>query len=195
MDLQALLSLMEGSNLESLASQLKVGNNEAKSGLLTALPSIMNALSKNTSTAEGAQALSLALDKNHDGSILNNLSAFLANPNLSEGAGILKHLFGNTTENVVSSVSNASGISNEGCTKLLQMLAPLVMGFLGKMKKEANLDASGLNGLISMVSAGLNSKNGADGLISALTSALDTDKDGSIADNLLNLAGGLFGKK
>lgn len=49
-------------------------------------------------------------------------------------------------------------------TKLLQMLAPLVMGFLGKVKKETNLNASGLNGLISMVSAGLNSKDGVNGL-------------------------------
>lgn len=36
----------------------------------------MDALTKNTSTTEGAEALNQALEKNHDGSILENLAVF-----------------------------------------------------------------------------------------------------------------------
>lgn len=195
MDIQALLGLMNGTDLGKLASQLNVDDTEVKKGLTEALPSILEALGKNTATPEGAENLNKALEK-HDGSILSNITGFLANPDLTDGMGILEHIFGGNTQNIASAVSKASGINLDGSTKLLQMLAPLVMGTLGKIKKDTNLDASGLNGLITMATTAFKAQNGgASGLMSALGGALDSDKDGNVADDLLNLAGSFFGKK
>lgn len=53
---------------------------EVKSGLGVALPAMLEALNKNTNTTEGAELkLNKALE-DHDGSILNNVSGFLDNP-------------------------------------------------------------------------------------------------------------------
>lgn len=195
MDIQALLGLLGGADLGKIASQLNVNDTEAKKGLTEALPTILEALGKNTSTAEGAEALDRALEK-HDGSVLSNMTGYLSNPDLKDGMGILGHLFGGSTQNVASAVSKASGINLDGSTKLLQMLAPLVMGTLGQVKKETNLSASGLNGIITMAAAALKAQNGdTNGLMSALGGILDSNKDGNVADDLLNLAGSLFGKK
>ncbi len=195
MDLQALLGLFAGTDLDKIASQLNVNAPEAKKGLSAALPSILEALSQNTATEEGAESLDRALAKDHDGSVLNNIAGYLNNPNLSEGAGILGHLFGGNTQNVASAISKSSGMNEDSSVKMLQMLAPLVMGALGQVKKETNLNASGLNDLVSMISSGLNSSNGNSGLMSVLTGVLDSDKDGQIADDLLDLAGNFFAKK
>lgn len=195
MDIQALLGLLGGADLGKIASQLNVNDTEAKKGLTEALPTILEALGKNTSTTEGAEALDRALEK-HDGSVLSNMTGYLSNPDLKDGMGILGHLFGRSTQNVASAVSKASGINLDGSTKLLQMLAPLVMGTLGQVKKETNLSASGLNGIITMATAALKAQNGdTNGLMSALGGILDSNKDGNVADDLLNLAGSLFGKK
>lgn len=195
MDIQALLGLLGGADLGKIASQLNVNDTEAKKGLIEALPTILEALGKNTSTAEGAEALDRALEK-HDGAILSNMPGYLNNPDLKDGMGILGHLFGGNTQNVASAVSKASGINLDGSTKLLQILAPLVMGTLGQVKKETNLSASGLNGIITMATAALKAQNGdTNGLMSALGGILDSNKDGNVADDLLNLAGSFFGKK
>lgn len=195
MDIQALLGLLGGADLGKIASQLNVNDTEAKKGLTEALPTILEALGKNTSTTEGAEALDRALEK-HDGSVLSNMTDYLSNPDLKDGMGILGHLFGGSTQNVASAVSKASGINLDGSTKLLQMLAPLVMGTLGQVKKETNLSASGLNGIITMATAALKAQNGdTNGLMSALGGILDSNKDGNVADDLLNLAGSFFGKK
>lgn len=195
MDIQALLGLLGGADLGKIASQLNVNDTEAKKGLIEALPTILEALGKNTSTAEGAEALDRALEK-HDGAILSNMPGYLNNPDLKDGMGILGHLFGGNTQNVASAVSKASGINLDGSTKLLQILAPLVMGTLGQVKKETNLSASGLNGIITMATAALKAQNGdTNGLMSALGGILDSNKDGNVADDLLNLAGSFFSKK
>ncbi|MDY5795309.1 MAG: DUF937 domain-containing protein [Fusobacterium gastrosuis] len=195
MDIQALLGLLGGADLGKIASQLNVNDTEAKKGLTEALPTILEALGKNTSTTEGAEALDRALEK-HDGSVLSNMTGYLSNPDLKDGMGILGHLFGGSTQNVASAVSKASGINLDGSTKLLQMLAPLVMGTLGQVKKETNLSASGLNGIITMAAAALKAQNGdTNGLMSALGGILDSNKDGNVADDLLNLAGSFFCKK
>nr|WP_241634653.1 DUF937 domain-containing protein [Fusobacterium gastrosuis] len=195
MDIQALLGLLGGADLGKIASQLNVNDTEAKKGLTEALSTILEALGKNTSTTEGAEALDRALEK-HDGSVLSNMTGYLSNPDLKDGMGILGHLFGGSTQNVASAVSKASGINLDGSTKLLQMLAPLVMGTLGQVKKETNLSASGLNGIITMAAAALKAQNGdTNGLMSALGGILDSNKDGNVADDLLNLAGSFFGKK
>ena len=46
------------------------------------------------------------------------------------------HLFGNNTQNVANAVSQTSGLDTQGSMKILQTLAPLVLGALGQQKKE-----------------------------------------------------------
>lgn len=195
MDIQALLSLLGETNLEKFATQLNVSAKDAKKGMTEALPTILEALGRNISTVEGAEALNKALEK-HNGSILSDVSGYLTNPDLKDGVGILNHIFGDNTENIATAISKSSGINLTGSTKLLQMLAPLVMGTLGKIKKETNISASGLNGLLSMATTALKAQNTSiDNVASTLSGLLDSDKDGKVGDDLLNLAGSFFGKK
>ena len=192
MDLNSIINLLQGQDLQELASKVGGNEEEVRSGLGIALPAMLEALNKNTNTPEGAESLNKALE-NHDGSILNNVMGFLDNPQSEDGLGILGHLFGNSTPNVAQAVSKSSGLDQNSSMQLLTMLAPLVLGFLGKEKKQNNLDANGLNNLTSMLSSNLSQSN--PDIMSFVGSLLDSNKDGNFLDEALGMLGGFFGKK
>jgi len=193
MNLEALLGLLQGQDLGQLAEQVGGNEGQVKNGVMAALPAMLTALSKNTGTEKGAQELNNALEKKHDGSILDNLSGYLSNPDLKDGAGILNHLFGNQTSNVANAVSQSSGLDTNGSMKMLQMLAPILMGMLGQQKKQNNLDAEGIGNLTSMLASNFGSEAGASGIMEAVTNLLDANKDGNVMDDIMGMVGKLFG--
>ena len=193
MNLEALLGLLQGQDLGQLAEQVGGNEGQVKNGVMAALPAMLTALSKNTGTEKGAQELNNALEKKHDGSILDNLSGYLSNPDLKDGAGILNHLFGSQTSNVANAVSQSSGLDSNGSMKMLQMLAPVLMGMLGQQKKQNNLDAKGLGNLTSMLASNFGSEAGASGIMDVVTNLLDANKDGNVMDDIMGMVGKLFG--
>lgn len=193
MNLEALLGLLQGQDLGQLAEQVGGNEGQVKNGVMAALPVMLTALSKNTGTEKGAQELNNALETKHDGSILNNLSGYLSNPDLKDGAGILNHLFGSQTSNVANAVSQSSGLDSNGSMKMLQMLAPVLMGMLGQQKKQNNLDAEGIGNLTSMLASNFGSEAGASGIMDVVTNLLDANKDGNVMDDIMGMVGKLFG--
>ena len=193
MNLEALLGLLQGQDIENLASQVGGNEGEVKNGVMAALPAMLAALGKNAGTEKGAEELNNALEKKHDGSILDNLSGYLSNPDLKDGAGILNHLFGNQTSNVANAVSQSSGLDTNGSMKMLQMLAPILMGMLGQQKKQNNLDAKGLGNLTSMLASNFGSEAGASGIMETVTNLLDANKDGNVVDDIMGMVGKFFG--
>ena len=193
MNLEALLGLLQGQDLGQLTEQVGGNEGQVKNGVMAALPAMLTALSKNTGTEKGAQELNNALETKHDGSILNNLSGYLSNPDLKDGAGILNHLFGSQTSNVANAVSQSSGLDSNGSMKMLQMLAPVLMGMLGQQKKQNNLDAEGIGNLTSMRASNFGSEAGASGIMEAVTNLLDANKDGNVMDDIMGMVGKLFG--
>ena len=191
MNLEALLRLLQGQDLGKLAEQVGGSSTEARNGVAAALPAILAAVNKNANNSEKAQGLNKALEQ-HDGSVLNNLGSYLQNPDLKDGAGILSHLFGGNTQNVANAVSQSSGLDAQGSLKMLETLAPLVLGALGQQKKENNLDAQGISNLTSNLSANF---AGEGGIMSMITNLLDANKDGNVMDDLTGMIGKFFGGK
>ncbi len=194
-----------GKTLVSSASK-QIGQNEAKtsSALSAALPLILGAMKNNASTPQGAEGLMGALSNKHDGKLLDNLGDSLGNSDvLSDGAGILGHVFGGKQQNVAQAVSAKSGIDVGSAANLLQMAAPVIMAYLGKQKRDNNVnDGNGIGDLLgSLLGSGAKNEQ------SMITKILDADGDGSVIDDLIGMAaggkkkggiggllGGLFGK-
>lgn len=184
----------------------QLGQDKAKtaSALTTALPLILGAMKNNASTPQGAEGLLSALNGKHDGSLLDNLGGMLGNSDvLSDGAGILGHVFSGKQQNVANAVSKKSGLDLNSAMNLLQMAAPVVMAYLGKEKRSQNVnDENGIGDLLGGLLGG-----GAQKEQSLITKILDADGDGSVIDDLIGMAsggkkkggiggllGGLFGK-
>lgn len=204
MDLMGLLQgqLSEGM-LDQLSQQIGSQDNQqtaaAASGIISTL---MSGLAKNASSQEGASALSNALDRDHDGSILDDMMGLLSgntqpnNSSMLNGAGILNHILGNKTNGAVNMISQMSGLDSSKTGNLMSLLAPVVMGALGKTKKDQGLDIAGI---ASLLSGTMSQQSNQDPAMSLITKFLDSDGDGSIIDDVagigMKLLGGLFGRK
>ena len=196
--LEALGSQLGGSAISQLSQQLGTDDQTTGSAVSAALPVLLGALSRNAASPQGAQALSHALEKDHDGGILDDVAGFLGQGDANPGMGILKHVLGGNQQRVEQGVSKASGLDSAGAGKLMAMLAPIVLGQLGKQQRSQGLD---VNGLASMLTNERNSFESASPAAAGLMgSLLDADGDGDvdisdIASRGAGLLGSLFGKR
>lgn len=204
-----LLSSPMGKQLISgVASETGQSTDQAGSVLSMALPVLMGAMRKNASTPEGAQGLMSALSSKHDGGILDNLgSLFGGGVDQSvkqDGAGILGHVLGGRQTQVENALSQKSGLNTGAIGTILQVAAPLIMGYLGKQTRQQNVSDS--NGLGNLLGGMLGGDDGGQKQQSLIESFLDSDGDGSVLDDIAGMAlggkqggiggllGGLFGK-
>ncbi len=194
--------------INQVGKQLGLGDsqqtNTAVDGVFATL---LNAVSHNAATPEGQNSLLSALDRDHDGSILNDLAGFLSgtvkpqNPNTTNGAGILNHLLGSQQNVAAETISRASGIDAEKIAQLMATLAPIVLGYLGKAKAAQQPQAvqqpqatqgGGLLDLLSGATKTVNQQPSNQNLFSKM---LDSDGDGSMVDDLAEMGfKSIFGK-
>jgi hypothetical protein len=194
---------LSGDLINQLTNKIGAKNSEQTA---TAASSIMNvllgAMAQNAAKPEGAAALNNALERDHDGSVLDNLMGMFtgqaqpANSKAINGAGILGHILGSRQSGAVEAVSKASGLNTNQVGSLMVSLAPMIMGMLGKVKKEEGLDSSGLAGMLGGLMANMKGGNQSqtDPKMALLMSFLDQNKDGNIADDVMRMGGGLLGK-
>lgn len=156
-----------------------------------ALPLLMGAMKRNAATPEGAQGLLGALNNSkHDGSMLDNLGGLFGggvNEEVKQdGLGILGHVLGGSQNNVVSALSNKSGVDTDSVMKILTVIAPIVLQYLGKQKRTQQVEStSGLEGLLGgMLGGGRKTQAKQQSLIESL---LDGDGDGSIVDDIAGM--------
>jgi len=193
-DLAAMLIGMLGSGeLSKLGGQLGTDPASTQKAVGAAVPLLLSALGKNAASPQGAEALLGALSRDHDGSVLDNLGAALGSGALGkDGEAILGHVLGNRQGAVAAGIGQASGLSADTSGQLLAMLAPLVMGSLGKTQRQSGLDAAGLASLLG------GQREKANAGLGGLAGLLDMDGDGDMTNDVMKLGskllGGLFGR-
>lgn len=134
----------------SRIGKLAGGSPETTGRLVSAaLPLLLSALARNASRPEGAEALHQAVVRDHSGEILDNVPERLADPRVADdGAGILRHVLGDQEGAVEQGLAARTGVDPASAARVLQMVAPLVMGALGKATRGQGLDAGGLASLL-----------------------------------------------
>ncbi|WBV61904.1 DUF937 domain-containing protein [Chryseobacterium camelliae] len=146
----SLLDLLTGNTGNQVAEKAEnkfgISKNQIIALLAVAAPLIISYLRNKSQDAKEAEALNNALDKDHDGSILDDSSQLEARE--SEGGSILSHIFGGDKQNVENQLSQNTGISIDKIGPILAMLAPVIMGYIGKEKQQNNVGAGGLGDLL-----------------------------------------------
>lgn len=177
--------------LQQISQKLGTDSGQTNSAISAALPVLLGALASNASTASGADALNTALNQ-HDGSALDDVAGALNQGHGGIGDRILSHVLGNKQPAVTNGIGNATGLDASKVASLLAMLAPVVMGALGKAKNTNGLDAGGLASMLGQERQRINTNTGGLG---GLMGMLDQNNDGSVADDVMGMAGKLFGKR
>lgn len=183
---------LQGQGVDQIARQLGIDPSTAAKAVPAALGSLMGGLANNAASSGGVEALSGALSRDHDGSILDNLTGALGDSTGLAGAGILKHVFGTKEPAVEAGLSQSTGLDPGTMSQLLKMLAPIVMGALGKTQRDRGLDTGGLTDLLGGEKRTVQREAPAG--MDMLSKILDSDGDGQIADDLTRIGGGLLGK-
>ena len=179
--------------LSQISDQLGTDENATGQAVATALPLLLGALNRNATESAGAESLFSAVSKDHDGSILDDLGGFLSNADAGPGAGILGHMLGSRQPAVERGLSESTGLDAGSVAKLLTMLAPVLMGALGKVQRADNLDARGLAGLVGQENDRLTQQQPA--AMGAFGKLLDADQDGDVdASDLANQGMALLGQ-
>ena len=191
--LETLTSQLGGGTLKQISQQLGTDESTTQKAVGAALPTLLTALSRNASKPGGAEALHNALAKGHDGSVLNNLSGLIGNPQAGPGDGILRHVLGARRDQVESGLGRATGLDTTSTSKLMTMLAPMVMGGLGKEQREKHLDAGSLSSMLGRERESV--QRAAPESVGMLTKLLDSDGDGDVElGDFVKRGGGMLGK-
>ncbi len=187
-------TLTQGDNLSALGQQLGLDSGTASSAISAALPMIVGAMARNASSEEGANNLANALDKKHDGGILDQLGGFLGSTDNGDGAGILGHVFGQKRGGIEAGLSQISGVDKSTAGSLLENLAPIVMGQLGREKRQGGLNPMDIASMLGGAAKQQQSSGGSMAM-DILSNVLDRDGDGSMLDDIGGMLGGMFGGK
>ena len=199
-----LMDLLKGQLTPDVIAQMSNETGASHQETATAaegiLSTLLGGLAKNAQTPQGASGILGALDRDHDGSILNDVMGMLSgasqggNSSTLNGAGILGHILGGQQGNAAQVISQTSGVDQQGVMSMMLKFAPLIMGVLGQQKQQQGFDASGLASLLG----GSVQNSSSNPLMQMATNFLDKNQDGSMMDDLMGMGskvlGGFFKK-
>ncbi|AZI19642.1 DUF937 domain-containing protein [Chryseobacterium taklimakanense] len=152
----SLIDLITGNAGTQVAEQAEnkfgIQKNQVIALLAVAAPLVISYLRNKSQDANEAEALNQALDRDHDGSVLNDPSQLEARQ--QEGGSILDHIFGGQKAQVENSLSEQTGISMNKIGPILGMLAPLIMGYIGREKQSNGVNSGGLGDLLGGILGG-----------------------------------------
>ena len=189
MDLFVLLNskLQDKDVVNKISKQVGAKPEQIKQLTELALPTLLQAMNKNSQTKDGAKSLLKAMDQHQDDEV-TDLNQFFNTVDKQDGAKILGHLLGQKELKVEQGLAAKTGMDLSQVSGLLTMLAPLLLGQLGKQKKQQS--GFGVDDLMGMLGGSKGSKD-VMGMVSGL---LDSDGDGDIMDDVSKLLGGFLKK-
>lgn len=168
---------------------------------------ILGGLANNASNEGGLSALGAALDRDHDGSMLDDLMGMVggmmnnsgAQAGATNGLGILGHILGDRQETAAEQIGQSSGLSMSQVMKLMPILAPIVMSVLGRARSQGNMGLGDLAGVL--MGSAQNAQQGGFGdllgmvLGQVMGGGQQQQQASGAADMIGSVLGGLFGKR
>ena len=182
--------------ISSIAKMLKIDESKAKWVVAAAVPLMIAALNYNSKKSkEKEEGINNALEQ-HNGGIFDQIGSLFGQGPSEDDNKIVQHMFGKNTDVVKESIASKTGISSNQIGGALAILAPIVMGYLGKQKQQSS--GGGIGDLIGSVLGGGQASSSAGGglLGSILGSVLGGGKSQSTSSTdlggLADLAGEFF---
>lgn len=143
--MQTTLEQMLGSQADQIGARIGADPAQTQAAISAALPALLAGLQGQATPGSGLQQ---AIEQDHDGAILDDLGGYLngtanLSPRTTNGPGILEHVLGSREQDVAQAVSAKSGLDLGSIMQLLPLLAPIVMGMLGKQARSEGSSGGG----------------------------------------------------
>jgi len=174
--LEAILANDNQPALTQMQKTFDLSEDQTRAAVKELIPALSRGLQKNTQDAQGMDALLEALRTGEHEKYMEKPDLLGQASTTRDGNDILGHIFGDkkVSREVASRASQKSGISSTLLKKMLPVLATVVMGSLSKKMLGSNTRGSARP-----------AQTGSGGLLGAF---LDSDRDGSIWDDVLGMA-------
>jgi hypothetical protein len=196
-ELSDLLGAALGGDIQrQLGDRIGASPEATQNAIQAALPMLLSGLASNASQPGGAASLHAALERDHDGSLLDDLGGLLggrAGGRATDGGGILGHVLGERQAVTQRAVGQASGLNSAQVMQLMVTLAPVLMSALGRTQRARGLDADGLASMLRGERDTVARQQ--PGLMGLANQLLDRNRDGSALDDLIQGLGGMLGKR
>lgn len=175
--LKQLMNAAGSGDLQSMGAQFGLDGDAVTKVVGQVVPALGQGIKKNASSAGGLESLIGALQGGNHQRYLGDMAATASELGVSEGNSILGHILGSkdASRAVAGQASEATGVSPDVIKQMLPMLATMVMGTLNKK-----------------TNAGADLQAAADNPLGGLASLLDSDGDGSIMDDAMDMAKKFF---
>ena len=177
--LEMLMSAGGNAAVGQLGSRFGLDENQTMAALQLLVPALGGGLQRNISAEGGLDGLLGALSGGNHSQYLDNPELLGSEETTTEGNGILGHLLGSkeASREVAAQASAQTGIGADVLKQMLPVVATMVMGSLSKQSS-----AAGFLG-------GQDAPAQPEGLLGMLTPLLDSNRDGSVADDVLGMIG------
>jgi hypothetical protein len=193
----ALGSMLDGDGVAQLSRRIGADEAQTRTALAGALPMLVAALGRNAQSGAGAASLLAALDRNHDGSILDDVAGYLGQADPAQGQRMLDHVLGTRQGAAESTIGRMSGLDTAQMQQLMALVVPVVLGLLGRTQRTRGLDAGGLTDMLGTQQN--EATQAAPDVMSMVGSVLDGNRDGQVMDDVVRIGtsflGSLFGQR
>lgn len=171
--------------VQGMAQSLGLDQGTARSGMEALLPGLTRGVQRGARQQGGLDALLGALKGGSHQQYVERPDVLERPETRLDGNAILGHILGSkdASRNMAGYASKQSGVSSTLLKQMLPVLATVVMG---QLSKQTGGGAS-VDGLSQFQNQRAPQQSGSTGL-DLLESFLDSDRDGSVVDDVLNLA-------
>lgn len=136
MDLTSLMgTLLSSDSVKGLSKATGSSQSDITSVLNAALPMLLQGVSGQAQDKNSGFDKALEQHANDD---VSDLGSFFGGIDLADGAKIIGHLLGGSTESSTKSVAKETGVSQKDIGNILAAAAPLLMSLLGQETKKNN---------------------------------------------------------
>jgi hypothetical protein len=173
--------------LSAIAQQVGVSEGEAKSGAAALLPALMGGFKKQATGGGGMDGLTSLLSRAGGTGLLDNVVSERPT-DVNAGNQLLGNLFGSkdVSRGVAHQAAQSSGLDPSVLKRMLPILAMVAAGV---MAKQSSGHQEG-GGMLGQLAGAIGGQRGG-----SLGSLLDLNGDGNPLDDIMGMAGKLFGKR
>ncbi|MFI6870420.1 DUF937 domain-containing protein [Nocardia sp. NPDC050406] len=184
--------------VSQIATKLGVDEATANTAIKAAIPVLLGGLQAKASNPEAAAAIEGEIAKQPDDLLDGGVD--IEQVDVAGGHQIVDQTFGTEKNTVINALGDVGGAGNDLMGKLMPMLAPIVLAYLGKKVMggtgTGTAAQSGAGGLGDILGSLLGGATGGSGNASGGLGGVLGDALGKNAGNVLgNVLGGLLGGK
>jgi hypothetical protein len=197
MQITDILAQMGG--LKSMANELGVSEDEARTGAAALIPAILGGMKKQAQASpDGIEGLGGLLSQLGGGGLLENVLSPQPT-DVSQGNDVLGEIFGSkqVSRTVAENAAQNTGLEPSLLKKMLPMLAMAVAGYLanqhfggGGASARGDTQPSSGGGMLGGILDGLRGQQAPGrGGLGGLASMIDANGDGNVLDDIMGMAG------